>query len=287
MAEIAPSRLRFPETLKLVTAFLGILAVAAGPGYAAARLTGLTANGGAFVSSCLAWTPGFAALVALRLYGRLQSWDFELRRARWRYCLVAVALPMLVMSVVYGSVWVSGLAAFAGGAARPSFMGVPALAMAGTGFGILLGAAGEELGWRGFLVPVLARRCSFPAIVWISWVCWFVYSMPAILPADQHSAAPLAFRLVTYGTILLALSIMLAWLRLVSGSLWPAILLHAAHRFLIRGIFDPLTVGGSQSAWITGEFGAGVAAAYLPIAWILLVNGARSHGHTAAAAGTA
>jgi membrane protease YdiL (CAAX protease family) len=108
--------------------------------------------------------------------------------------------------------------------------------------------------------------------------------LPAILPARDQGAAPFAFRLVAFGTMLLALSIMLAWLRLRSASLWPAILLHAAHNFFIQDIFDPLTAANPQSVWITGEFGAGAAAAYLPLAWILLVNGTRSHGghgHTA------
>jgi membrane protease YdiL (CAAX protease family) len=239
----------------------------------------LTASSGAFVSFCLAWSPGFGALVALRLHGRLQSWDFGLGRARRRYFLLAVAIPVLVMAVVYGSVWISGLAAFAGHGDRPSFTGVPVLALAGSGLGIFLSAAGDELGWRGFLVPLLARSCDFPAVIWISWVAWFVYRSPAILLTGYHDAAPFAFHLVAFGAMLLALSIILAWLRLRSASLWPAILLHATHDFLIQNVCDPLTAGNSQSAWIIGRFGAGVAAAYLPLAWIFLVN-----GHTTATA---
>jgi uncharacterized protein len=278
MAAIAPARPKLPETLRLVATFLAVMAAGAGLGYAAAWVAGLTASSGAFVNSCLAWSPGFGALVALRLHDRLQSWDFGLRRPRRRYSLFAIALPLLVLSVVYGSVWISGLAAFAGRGGRPSFIGVPVLALAGSGLGIFLGAVGEELGWRGFLVPLLARSCDFPAVVWISWVCWFVYYLPAILSTGQPGVTPFAFQLVAFGTVLLALSIMLAWLRLQSASLWPAILLHAAHHFLIQDIFDPLTAANPQSVWITGEFGAGVAAAYLPLAWILLVNGTRSHG---------
>jgi membrane protease YdiL (CAAX protease family) len=286
MAAIAPKRPRVPETLKLVATFLAVTTAVAGLGYAAAWMTGLTltVSGGVFVRSCLAWSPGFGAIVTLRLHGQLQSWDFGLRRARRRFALFAIAIPALVMSVVYGSVWISGLAAFAVRGDRPSFIGVPMLALAGSGLGIFLGAAGEELGWRGLLVPLLARSCDFPAVVWISWVCWFIYRLPAILPARDQGAAPFAFRLVAFGTMLLALSIMLAWLRLRSASLWPAILLHAAHNFFIQDIFDPLTAANPQSVWITGEFGAGAAAAYLPLAWILLVNGTRSHGghgHTA------
>ena len=287
MAAIAPNPPRLPDALKLAATFFAAMTAAGSLGYAAAWLAGLTVSSGAFVSFCLAWSPGFGALVALRLHGRLQCWDFGLGRARRRYLLFAVAMPVLVMAVVYGSVWTSGLAAFAGHGDRPSFTGVPVLALAGSGLGIFLSAAGDELGWRGFLVPLLARSCDFPALAWISWVCWFVYRLPAILLAGYHdaNATPFAFHLVAFGTMLLALSIILAWLRLRSASLWPAILLHATHDFLIRDVCDPLTAGNSESAWIIGRFGAGVAAAYLPLAWILLVNG-HTEG-TADMAGTA
>ena len=279
MAAIVSNRLKLPKTLKLVASFLVLTAAGGGLGYAAARLAGLTASSGPFVDSCLAWSPGFGALVTLRLHGGLQSWDFGFRRPRRRYVLFAIALPPLVMTVVYGSVWISGLASFAGRADRPSFTGVPVLALAGSGLALFLSAAGEELGWRGFLVPLLARSCDFPAVIWISWGCWFVYYLPALLQRGFLSdvATPFAFQLVAFGALLLALSVTQAWLRLRSASLWPAILLHAAHNFFLREIFDPLTEVNPQSAWIIGRLGAGIAAAYLPVAWILLIDGTRSH----------
>lgn len=52
---------------------------------------------------------------------------------------------------------------------------------------------------------------------------------------------------------------MLAWLRLRSGSLWPAALFHATHNLVIQGIFDGSTIDTGPTKWITTEFGIGMA----------------------------
>jgi hypothetical protein len=48
-------------------------------------------------------------------------------------------------------------------------------------------------------------------------------------------------------------------MRLKSGSIWPDVVLHAAHNTFIQQFFDPLTVDNSKTRCIAGEFGAGLA----------------------------
>jgi hypothetical protein len=48
-------------------------------------------------------------------------------------------------------------------------------------------------------------------------------------------------------------------MRLKSGSIWPGVVLHAAHNRFIQQFFDPLTVDKSKTRYIAGEFGAGLA----------------------------
>jgi membrane protease YdiL (CAAX protease family) len=55
------------------------------------------------------------------------------------------------------------------------------------------------------------------------------------------------------------MAVMLAWLRLRSGSLWPAVLYHATHNLVIQGIFDGSTIDTGPTKWITTEFGIGTA----------------------------
>jgi uncharacterized protein len=58
---------------------------------------------------------------------------------------------------------------------------------------------------------------------------------------------------------LIGVSFVYSWLRLKSGSLYPAVLLHATHNLFIQGLFDPLTIDTGTTKYIIGEFGAGLA----------------------------
>jgi uncharacterized protein len=49
---------------------------------------------------------------------------------------------------------------------------------------------GEEIGWRGFLVPELVKRHSLPATAIISGFIWAIWHYPVLLFADYHSPVP-------------------------------------------------------------------------------------------------
>lgn len=52
-------------------------------------------------------------------------------------------------------------------------------------------------------------------------------------------------------------------------SFWPAVVLHASHNVFVQSIFDPITVTGRCTRFVTSEFGVGLALAYLAVALLL------------------
>jgi membrane protease YdiL (CAAX protease family) len=59
----------------------------------------------------------------------------------------------------------------------------------------------------------------------------------------------------------------ISWLRLKSGSVWPAILLHASHNLYIQRLFDPLpTETSSLSKYVIGESGIALTIVFLALA---------------------
>ena len=64
------------------------------------------------------------------------------------------------------------------------------------------------------------------------------------------------------------ISFAFAWLRLKSGSVWTAALLHASHNLYIQGYFDVVTVESDTTMYLTGEFGAGLAIAAVVVAFV-------------------
>ena len=130
----------------------------------------------------------------------------------------------------------------------------------------LLTATGEEIGWRGLLVPELAKRYNFSVTSLTSGIIWALFHYPAILFADYHSSAPLWYAMIMFTIMAIAASFAFAWLRLKSGSLWTAAILHASHNLFIQAIFDQLTLDFGLTPYLTTEFGVGLAAAYTLVA---------------------
>ena len=82
----------------------------------------------------------------------------------------------------------------------------------------------------------------------------------------------IALQIATIGTLLFGLNVLLVWLRLKTGSLWPPVLFHALHNFLA---FNPVTLGSTHQPWLSGKSGLALACGYLAICVGSLWDGSR------------
>jgi membrane protease YdiL (CAAX protease family) len=241
----------------------------------------LSTMGGIYATG-LMWCPGIAALVTQIVHhNRIR--DLGWSWGRTRYQVWSYLIPLLYASVAYGLVWMTGLGGFSS---------VELVREFGTQFGlqhvptwvIVLGylavivtlgtavscisALGEEIGWRGFLVPNLAKATSFPKVAVISGVIWAVWHYPLIFFADYNGGTPAWYGASCFTVLVIGLSFAFAWMRLRSGSLWTGVLLHASHNLFIQRVFDPLTTNTGLTKYITGEFGASLTLISLVVAYI-------------------
>lgn len=217
----------------------------------------------------LMWCPGIAAIAVRLLFQRnLQGCGWKWRATPLE--IVSYLLPPALALVVYGAVWLTGIGGFqAGGLVSGKDLGYQ-LPLLGTiliratlGFPkSAIFALGEEIGWRGFLVPELAQLGTFATTCWISGAMWAVWHYPLILFAGYNSGTPKWFAVLVFTWMIVASSFVYAWMRLRSRSLWTAVILHASHNLFIQGIFDPLTIDRGITNFVTTEFGVGLAIAY-------------------------
>ena len=119
-------------------------------------------------------------------------------------------------------------------------------------------ALGEEIGWRGFLVPELSKVVGFGGVGLISGLMWAAYHFPILLFADYNNGTPAWFGLGCFTVMVVADSFILAWLTLRSGSLWPAAIFHGSHNLFIQSVFTPLTRDTGPTKYIIDEFGIGL-----------------------------
>lgn len=238
----------------------------------------LNVNGGLFVLTMM-WSPGLAAILTqLIATHSLRGLGWRIGPARWLG--TAYILPVVYGLPVYVFTWLTGLGVFpnptriASLAERYSSSNVVAtvsifllISLTVDMIGPLILALGEEIGWRGLLVPELGKMTSFTKTALISGIIWAAWHMPAIFLADYDSGStPDWYSAVMFALMIIATSFAYAWLRLKSGSLWPAVLLHAGHNQFIVGIFDKLTGNTNVTPYITGEFGVGLALTSIVVA---------------------
>lgn len=87
-------------------------------------------------------------------------------------------------------------------------------------------AFGEEVGWRGWLLPALLPMGRWPALL-VSGALWGAWHSPIVLLGYNFGEPNLGgVGLMMVATTLLG--VIFGWLRLTSGSLWPAVLAHGS-----------------------------------------------------------
>ena len=222
----------------------------------------LGAHGGSYVLA-LMWSPGVSALATRLIFQRdLRGEGWGIGEARWLG--LAYVLPIIYATVVYGLVWLTGL----GGLDLSRFRTPVVTFVVFGSLQSLMSATGEELGWRGFLVPTLARTMSFKQTALISGGIWAAWHVPLIIGADYNGGTPPWYSVLCFAVMVVSMGFPFAWLRLRSGSVWPAAILHASHNLFVQAFFDRVTVDTGPTRWITSEFGAGLALAFIGLAMI-------------------
>jgi len=127
---------------------------------------------------------------------------------------------------------------------------------------------GEEIGWRGFLLPQLCKLTSFAHASTLVGVVWVAVHLPIFIFADYNAGdSPLWFRLICFTILALSVNIVINWLRIKSGSLWTAVLLHATHNSFLQDI-SPLFQETKWSAYILSEAGLALTLSGLIIGFI-------------------
>ena len=70
-------------------------------------------------------------------------------------------------------------------------------------------------------------------------------------------------------------AVIMAYLRLKSGSLWTGAVFHASHNMFIQTIFNPLTVQYHDTAKYTDELGLVLPLTLVPVAIYFFLKGRR------------
>ncbi|MDL9980720.1 CPBP family intramembrane glutamic endopeptidase [Microbacterium sp. ASV49] len=251
-APAANARVRWGAVAAFFAIACGLAWLVVSPLWLSGR--GLATPGALVLLIAMMYTPTIAVLIVMFTFkapasDRLRSLGmWPLRPAKQVVWMMVVGLlaPFVIYGVavaIAGSVGLvrldllgfSGMAENlkAAAAAVPAGKALPpvgllvVLELVALPFGAIfngLATFGEELGWRGWLVPALRPLGTWPALV-ISGAIWGFWHTPIILLGYDFGRRDVGGVLLMIGACI-AWGVLFGWMRLRSASLWPSVLAH-------------------------------------------------------------
>ena len=212
----------------------------------------------------LMWMPAVSAMIASAVAVKESGEPFTLKKlfsnvgfhtCKIRYVLAGILLPLLYLLVPYMIYWKMYPENFA-------YSGVPLLLVLKDCLPVgiigiftgLLTATGEEIGWRGFLVPALREKVDVKKALLITGLFWCLWHFPLLIWGGYTEGLPLFYSLFAFALCIFPLGIICGLLALQSGSVWPCAFLHAAHNNYDQAILGIITRGPDKMYYV-GETG--------------------------------
>jgi len=266
-------------TTRQIFIYLGLLVAACVPlNILILRGGGMNGPNAAMLILVLMWAPAVSAiltkLIATRSLKGLGWWPkrFSPLGTAWLAPVIYGGLPFLVAGLVGAGTFTteawSKLAVQFGFEASP-WIGLALFAGLGT-LQSLISATGEEIGWRGLLLPRLSERLGLLPAALLIGLIWGVWHLPADFVGQYAAGGNRALSGAVFLATVVGIGFVISWMRLSTGSVWPAVVLHGVWNAVIQGAFDVSTK--EPSIWV-GEAGLLVAAASLAVAWVLVRKG--------------
>jgi membrane protease YdiL (CAAX protease family) len=219
------------------------------------------------------WCPALATYLTCKVLG------YKISGLAWqwgnpKYQLWSYLIPMIYALISYLIIWCAGWGGFynkqfvtdaaqsLGWGKLPQGVFI-VLFFVATGviglFGSMATALGEEIGWRGFLVPQLSNVTNYTYTSLISGVIWALWHYPLLIWGNYNNGAPAWYGLTCFTVLVISISFVFTWFRLKSNSLWTGVMLHASHNLFVQAFFTPITLTNSRSKYFIDEFGAVLA----------------------------
>ncbi len=214
------------------------------------------------------YVPAVAALITTRR-------ELGFRLGKPRHYAIAFAVPFAFVVPTYLITWLCGLGAFDPTRLRSmaAMYHVPPVALIVIAVLVfaplgIINTFGEELGWSGLLTDRLMKITTFTRASLIRGGIWSLWHYPLVivLLPRYRPGLPIVYALACMTIAVTAISFVYTWLRVASGSIWPAALLHAVSANF-QDLCEGLTRNTGPTPYLTYEYGAGFAVILLFIAW--------------------
>lgn len=210
------------------------------------------------------WTPAIVGIVfALKYYRKVSILGVTIGRAT--PILFGLFIPVLYLVISYFLAWTIlgdktiGFQALAATLGWKEGSGdLPVLyVLSHVCVGILpscAGAFGEELGWRGFMYPIMERVTGRKKAIFYSGVILSFWHLPLLIAGLYPCGTVLWYGIIMFVLYDFVLCFILSWLRSISKSILPPLLVHASTN-LVGGLVLRELSTNEVVPYLAGETG--------------------------------
>lgn len=214
----------------------------------------------------LMWLPAIGSIAANIVYFIEKREKFSIRKffnyggfklCKIRYVLLGVLLPFVYIMLPYIFYWFMYPDNFAYSGVNIALVLKDLLPVIVVGTVVnLISAAGEEIGWRGCMAPMLYEKLGLKKTLIVSSLFWCLWHLPLIIGGAYMSGTPLWYQIIAFILCIFPVGIMCGLLSIKSESMFPSAFLHAAHNNLDQGVFGLITRGDNMMYFVseTGIF---------------------------------
>ncbi|HDR8183553.1 TPA: CPBP family intramembrane metalloprotease [Bacillus thuringiensis] len=232
------------------------------------------------------FTPAFSSILTRKILKEgFKDVSFSLGNLKiWKGIGFALLIPMVICGITYSIAWLSGIARFQhpeGGMLEPiynilglqylpepfSFIYLVVLSGILGSLLNLIPVLGEEMGWRGYMLTRLVDA-EFSRPILISGLIWATWHVPIVIVGLYVEGSSVLLSVLGIYFCIVPFSYITAYLRLITGSVWPSVIIHTTWNAIIQGPFARASTGHQSEIWI-GESGLITAIIILITAIIL------------------
>ena len=223
-------------------------------------------SGNGYMVLILMWMPALSAIIANIVSIRGRNEKFSLKRflldlglggCKVRYLLLGFIIPVIYLLLPYMIYWAMYPDNFAYHNVPLNLILSDCLPVVFLGTILnMISATGEEIGWRGFMVPAFIERIGLKKTMLFTGFFWACWHLPLLIFGGYMAETPIFYRIPAFIMCIVPIGIIAGLLAYKSKSVWPAAILHAAHNNLDQSVLGVITRGDNMMYYVseTGMF---------------------------------
>ena len=216
------------------------------------------------------WCPALATFTTLLLQKKDLRTELPWKWGEHKYQIQSLIIPFAYAFVAYGLGYILGFGEFGnpeylnnrlermGLLKEYSWVVIVLFATIWGVLGVLYNMAsslGEEIGWRGFLLPRLLSKTNFIWSTVILGTLWAIWHFPLIIMNTMEWDHIPWLIYFSFWLGIVGASFIYTYYFIKSQSVWTAVILHSAHNYFVGAYFENLTSENDLTEKYLGESG--------------------------------